>query len=44
MFVSNIVMGILFVYSQFDSYLYAALTAFVAGSILLAVEIKMKVK
>ncbi|MDG6922857.1 MAG: MFS transporter [Nitrososphaerota archaeon] len=44
LFVSNIVMGILFVYSQFDSYLYAALTAFVAGSILLAVEIKMKVK
>jgi predicted MFS family arabinose efflux permease len=44
LFVSNIVMGVLFVYSQFDSYLFAALTALVAGSILLAVEIKTKVK
>jgi MFS family permease len=44
LFISNIVMGVLFVYSQFDSYLFAALTALVAGSILLAVEIKTKVK
>jgi hypothetical protein len=42
LFVSNAVMGVLFVYSQFDSYLFAALTALVAGSILLAVEIKTK--
>ena len=44
LFVSNIVMGVLFVYSEFDSYLFAALSALVAGSILLAVEIKTKVR
>jgi MFS family permease len=44
LFVSNIVVGVLFVFSQFDSYLYAALTAFVAGAILLAIELKTKVR
>lgn len=44
LFVSNIVMGVLFVFSEFDSYLYAALTALVAGSILAVVEIKTKIK
>jgi MFS family permease len=44
LFVSNIVMGVLFVFSQFDSYLYAALTSFVAGAILLSVELKTKVR
>ena len=43
LFVSNAVMGVLFAFSVFDSYLYAALTAFVAALILLAVEIKTKV-
>lgn len=43
LFVSNIAMGILFAFSEFDSYLYAALAAFVAAVILLAVEIKTKV-
>src|SRR5487761_1597777 len=44
LFVSNIVVGVLFVFSQFDSYLYAALTAFAAGAILLAIELKTKVR
>ena len=44
LFVSNIVMGVLFVFSEFDSYLYAALTALVAGSILALVEIKTRMK
>lgn len=44
LFVSNIVMGVLFVFSEFDSYLYAALTALVAGSILIVVEIKTRMR
>lgn len=40
LFVSNAAMGILFVFSQFDSYLYAAIAAFAAAMILLAVETK----
>lgn len=44
LFVSNIVMGALFVFSEFDSYLYAALTALIAGLILFAVELKTKVR
>jgi hypothetical protein len=44
LFVLNIVMGILFVFSQFDSYVYAAITAFVAAMILLVVELKTHVK
>ena len=43
LFVSNIAMGILFAFNEFDSYLYAALAAFVAALILLSVEIKTKV-
>ena len=44
LFVSNIAMGIIFAFSEFDSYLYAALTAFAAALILLAVEMKTKTK
>ena len=44
LFVSNIAMGVLFVFSEFDSYLYAAVTALVAGIILLAVELKTKIR
>ena len=44
LFVSNVVVGVLFVFGQFDSYLFAALTAFVAGAILLAIELKTKVR
>jgi MFS family permease len=44
LFVSNIAMGVLFAFSQFDSYVYAALTALVAGTILLAVESKTRFK
>jgi MFS family permease len=40
LFVSNVAMGILFVFSEFDSYLYAAITATVAAMILLTVELK----
>jgi len=40
LFVSNIVMGALFVFSEFDSYLYAAITACAAAMILVAVELK----
>ena len=43
LFVSNIVMGAIFVFSEFDSYLYAALTAFIAAMILLVVEVKTRV-
>ena len=43
LFVSNIVMGAIFVFSEFDSYLYAALTAFVAAMILLVVEVKTRI-
>ena len=43
LFVSNIVMGTLFVFSQFDSYFYAAITAFVAAMILLVVELRTRV-
>jgi len=42
LFVSNIAMGILFTFSEFDSYLYAAVTAFAAAMILLAVEMKVR--
>ncbi len=44
LFVSNIAMGVIFTFSEFDSYLYAALTAFFAALILLLVEIKTKVR
>lgn len=44
LFVSNIVMGALFVFSEFDSYLYATLTALIAGIILLFVELKTKIR
>lgn len=44
LFVSNIAVGVLFVYSQFGSYLFAALTALIAGTILVVVELKTKVK
>jgi MFS family permease len=40
LFVSNIVMGIIFMFSEFDSYLYAAITAAAAAMILLATELK----
>ena len=43
LFVSNIVMGTLFMFSEFDSYLYAAITAVSAAIILLIVEIKTNV-
>lgn len=44
LFTSNIVMGVLFTFSQFGSYLYAAVAAFVAAMVLLAVEWKTKVR
>ena len=44
LFTSNIVMGALFTFSEFGSYLYAAATALVAAAILLAVELKTRVK
>ena len=44
LFVSNTAMGILFAISQIDSYLYAALTALTAATILIAVELKTKVR
>jgi MFS family permease len=40
LFVSNAVMGFLFTYSEFGSYLYAAVAAAAAGAILLVVEFK----
>ena len=44
LFTSNAVMGVIFTFSQFGSYLYAALTAFAAALILLAVELKTKMR
>lgn len=44
LFVSNTAMGILFAIDQFDSYLYAALTALTAASILIVVELKTKAR
>lgn len=44
LFTSNIVMGFIFTFSQFGSYLYAAATAVMAAAILLAVELKTKVR
>lgn len=44
LFTSNIAMGVIFTFSQFGSYLYAAATALAAGTILLAVELKTKVR
>lgn len=44
LFTSNIVMGALFTFSEFGSYLYAAATAFAAAMILLAVELRKKVR
>jgi MFS family permease len=43
LFVSNIAVGVLFTISQFDSYLYAAITALIAGTILAIVELKTRV-
>lgn len=43
LFVSNLAMGTLFVFSELDSYLYAAATALAAGLILLAVQRKTRV-
>ena len=44
LFTSNIVMGAIFTFSQFGSYLYAAVTALVAALILLAVELKTRTR
>jgi MFS family permease len=44
LFVSNISVGVLFTISQFDSYLYATITALIAGIILAFVELKTKVR
>jgi hypothetical protein len=44
LFTSNIAVGVLFTFSQFDSYVYAALAAFVSAMILVAVELKTKIK
>jgi uncharacterized membrane protein len=44
LFTSNIVMGVIFTFSQSGSYLYAAATALGAAIILLAVELKTKVR
>ena len=44
LFISNIVMGAIFTFSQFGSYLYAAATAFAAAVILLIVELKTRIK
>lgn len=44
LFTSNIAMGVLFTFSQFGSYLYAAGTAVVAAVILLVVELKTKIR
>ena len=43
LFTSNIAMGVIFTFSQFGSYLYAASTAFGAAVILLAVELKTRI-
>ena len=44
LFTSNIVMGAIFTFSQFGSYLYAAATAIAAAMILLAVELRTKIR
>lgn len=44
LFTSNIVMGVIFTFSQFGSYLYAAATAMGAAVILLAVELKTRIR
>lgn len=44
LFTSNVVMGVLFTFSQFGSYLYAAGTAVVAAAILLVAEFKTRVQ
>jgi MFS family permease len=44
LFTSNAVMGVLFTFSQFGSYLYATATALIAALILLAVELKSKMR
>ena len=44
LFASNVVMGAIFTFSQFGSYLYAAATALVAAAILLGVELKTKTR
>ena len=43
LFTSNIVMGAIFTFSQFGSYLYAAAAALGAATILLAVELKTRI-
>ncbi len=44
LFTSNIVMGALFTFSQSGSYIYAAATAMAAAIILLAVELKTRIR
>ena len=44
LFTSNVVMGVIFTFSQFGSYLYAAATALAAAAILVAVELKTKIR
>ena len=44
LFTSNIVVGVLFTYSQFDSYAYAAAAAVVSAAILAAVEFRTKTR
>ena len=44
LFTSNIVMGVIFTFSQFGSYLYAAATAAAAAAILVAVELKTRIR
>ena len=44
LFASNVVMGAIFTFSEFGSYLYAAATALVAAAILLGVEVKTKTR
>jgi MFS family permease len=44
LFASNIVVGVLFTFSQTDSYVYAALAAFASAMILFVVELKTKIK
>lgn len=44
LFASNLAVGIIFTFSQFGSYVYAAVTAFVAAMILLAVELKTRIR
>ncbi|HKT21286.1 MAG TPA: MFS transporter [Nitrososphaerales archaeon] len=44
LFTSNLVMGVIFTFSQFGSYLYAAATAVMAAAILLVVELKTKAR